>query len=62
MKLSPAMEDALKGARALITKTDAPWLSYLVRGGTISALERRGLCHGFQLTPAGIAERERLLK
>ena len=56
MKLSPAMEDALKGA----AMHGGYWLQCDYR--TVLALERRGLSNGYCLTPAGIAERERLLK
>ena len=61
MKLSPAMEDALKGARPL-TESGELWLPYFLRRSTRIALRRRGLSVLGELTPAGIAERERLLK
>ena len=67
MKLSPAMEDALKGAVLLLLPNPTlPNRSFRMwrktSMATINALERRGLCDWFWLTPAGIAERERLLK
>ena len=60
MKLSPAMEDALRFGRVLNDGTIIEGFWTNLR--TSRALVKRGLSDGFRLTTAGIAERERLLK